>query len=949
MIFSAATITFSTWLLDKIKDKGFESLVSKLTKSDEINDQFINAVNTVSTKLNNKYPEILGGRIEYFFKTDIVFKELIKLIFINSVVDIDTISNNFDTDTLPPNFILEFINELKIELKKNRQLEKIISDKELFILIYGISNDIQIIAENSNLKLEEIKSIKELLEQRIGNKFLFDDFLRKYSENAINNLSQVNFIGLGVGVDISKKINRKNLDDIFIKPNFKLNDNKFLKCQKNYDDLIEEEDFDIKYSQLFNYSDKSVILGNPGAGKSILVKSIICNILNKNYTEFNKEEIIEYLPFRIELRKYLSFKKHNRGNILKYLNSLLEEEYGITSMTETLLEKILKEHHNIIFFDGLDEIFKIEDKIEIKNDIENFHNSFPLTKSITTSRIIGYEEAKLNDEEFCEFTIENFNDSQIEEYLQKWYEKEEDNLERRTNEINGFLEKKHEIDFELVSNPLLLSLIVIIYRNTLALPESKLEIYQSCTKTLVEKWDASKKELEINLEDTIYKKRENILADLAYWQYKQLSGEKIQITFEKALNNVMYSLEKLKIADENDSYTMAENFMSYAQKRSIYFGDNFTHKTFLEYYCAYWIYSNIEKKNKTDERNILISTYINNPFWHIVLELLLNMIDKNQADCDMMDELIVFQIEKNKNSLPFILSTINSYKNVSNECIKYCIGISIDFLFQDYERSSFLNKENLHAKIYESIKSIYIDKKIKKNILEKLIQIESEEKYIDLLYPLYFEIDYLEKIQENTHEAKYEFELSNEKLFNEALNQNKFLYISSCYNINSVKNQKKYFETTIKFIENFGGDSLFNVIPFYFYENSYIPMFYFYIRNQMKKENIYDLTNNIHHLIDIGVNKNQIIKFILSNHFRYVAIHDIQIVAKFLIDAFDKEKNELISLIFLLLLYSKKQNMKDIKELVRGKKKESFILEIDKLPKEKKIPFILKEYNYKLD
>lgn len=948
MIFTAATITFSTWLLDKIKDKGFETLASKLTKSDDINNQFINAVNVVSKKLNDKYPEILGGRIEYFFKNDIVFKELIKLIFINSVVDIETISNSFDTETLPPNFILEFIKELKIELKKNRQLEKIIGDKELFILIYGISNDIHVIAENSNLTLREITSIKELLEQRIGNKFLFDDFLRKYSENAINNLSQVNFIGLGVGVDISKKINRKNLDDIFIKPNFKLNDNKFLKCQKNYDDLIEEEDFDVNYSQLFNYSNKSVILGNPGAGKSILVKSIICNILNKNYKDFNKVEIIEYLPFRIELRKYLSFKKQNRGNILKYLNSLLEEEYGITSMTETLLEKILKEQDNIIFFDGLDEIFKIEDKIEIKNDIENFHNSFPLTKSITTSRIIGYEEAKLNDEEFCEFTIENFNDSQIEEYLQKWYEKEEDNQERRIIEINGFLEKKHEIDFELVSNPLLLSLIVIIYRNTLALPESKLEIYQSCTKTLVEKWDASKKELEINLEDTIYKKRENILADLAYWQYKQLSGEKIQITFEKALNNVMYSLEKLKIADENDSYTLAENFMSYAQKRSIYFGDNFTHKTFLEYYCAYWIYSNIEKKNKTDERNILISTYIDNPFWHIVLELLLNMIDKNQADCDMMDELIAFQIEKNQNSLPFILSTINSYKNVSKECIKECIDISIDFLFQDYDRNSFLNKENLHAKIYESIKGIYIDKKIKKIILEKLIQIESKEKYIDLLYPFYFEIDYLEKIPENSHEARYEFELLNEKLFNEALNKNKFLYISSCYNINSKKNQKKYFETVIKFIENFGIDNLFSEIPFYFYENSYIPMFYFYIRNQMKKENIYELTNNLHHLLNIGVNQNQIIKF-FTKHIRYVAIHDLQIVEKFLIDTFDNEEDELISLIFLLLIYSRKQNVKDIKELVKGKKKESLILEIDKLPREKKIPFILKHYNYKLD
>jgi len=945
MVVTAGTIAFGTWILDKIKDKGFDALYSKLTESDEINGQFTNAVNIVSEKLQNKYPEILGGKIEYFFRSETVFKELIKLIFINSNVDLESVSNNFDTDTLPPNFILEFVTELKSELLTIRDFDKIISDKELFILISGINNETESIAKNSNLALEEITKIKNLLEQRIGNKFLLNDFLSKYSENALNNLSQINFIGLGVGVDISKKINRKNLGDIFVKPDFKVIHNKFLRNHKDYDDFIFEEDSEINYDQLFNYSDKIVILGNPGSGKSVLIKSIICEILNKNQESFIYESLIDYIPFRIELRKYLAFKKQNRGNILKYLNSLLEEEYGITSMTEILLEKILNENKNIIFFDGLDEIFKIEDKIDIKNDIENFHNIFCLTKSVTSSRIIGYDEAKLNEANFFELNIKTFNDLQIEEYLNKWYEKEEELSERRNVEINGFLEKRNEIDDELISNPLLLSLIVIIYRNTLALPESKLEIYQSCTKTLVEKWDASKKDLEINLDERIYKKRENILADLAYWQYQQLSSDEIKITFSRAVSNVALSLERLKIVDESESLNSAENFMEYALKRSIYFDNNFTHKTFLEYYCAYWIYSNIEKKNKTEERNLLVSKYIDNSFWHIVLELLINMIDKNQADDEMIDELISKHINNDVKSLPFILSTINGYKNVSPECIQKCVDISIDFILLDYKRDNFLNDENLYAKIFDSIKKMYSDKRMKKFILSKLLNIEDKNpELLHLIYSLYFEIDYLEinLIPHEIEEYNYKCDFANKVLFEETISSNRFLFISSCYNSNAKYCRENYMIVIEKFIQNFGINDFFKEIPFYFQIDSYVPMVYFYIRNQIKTKNINNFVNNLHHLLKIGINEKTLIKFIAEEKmFVRSSQSDIE-----LIEFFDTENDKITCLFILFMLFKNNRNSNRIKEIAKGKNKEELLLKISNVSREQKNEEILKIYDY---
>ncbi|SHM88121.1 NACHT domain-containing protein [Flavobacterium saccharophilum] len=937
MIFTVTSIAFGTWLLEKIKDKGFDELYSELSTSDEINKAFVKAVDSVSAVLQHKHPNILGGRMEYFFKSENVFKELIKLTFINSTVNLDIIANSFDTDTLPPNFILEFIHELRQELLKDRQLSQIISNKELFILITGISNEVHSIAANSNLTLEEIKSIRGLMQQRIGNNFLLSDFLKKYAENAINNLSQINFLGLGVGADISKKINRKNLEDIFVKPNFKINENKYLKSNEQLHLKLAYHDFEINYSDIFNSCNKMVILGNPGSGKSLLIKSIICSILD-NKSDFKNKDIIKYIPFRIELRKYLAYKKQHRGNIIKYLNSLLEEEYAITQMTEILLEKILHENKNIIFFDGLDEIFKIEDKIEIKNDIENFHTSFPLSNLIVTSRIIGYEEAKLNEEEFVELNIQNFKDDQIEEYLKKWYEKEEDVEERRNDEIYGFLDKKHEIDRELVSNPLLLSLIVIIYRNTLALPDSKLEIYQSCTKTLVEKWDASKKDFEINLDQIIYKKRENILADLAFWQYQELSGDEIKITFEKVLSNVAASLERLKIVDETESYNFAEQFMNYAQKRSIYFENNFTHKTFLEYYSAYWIYSNIEKKNKTVERNLIIAKYIDNSFWHIVLELLLNMIDKNQADNEMMDELINFQIKEDVKSLPFILSTIDSYKNVSKECIANSINTAIDFLLSDHNSNNFSHKDNFHFKVFEAIKNLLAIGKLSSHILEKLIQIEESGQNIDLLYALYYEIDLI-----NTDTDKDSvFRLKNRELLDITINNNKFLYISSCYNIRAKENRENYFQTVDYFLTQFGVENFFLAIPFYFSDNSYLPMIYYYLREQIKQDNIFDISKNLEFLFEKGVQVDDIIDFLSSSDLHY----STQSLNESILQVFDNDDNQIINLILLLILFTSRYDTTKIKEWSIGKKKEHIILKIDSIPMDDRVSEIFKIFNY---
>jgi len=871
---TATLLSFGSWLTSKIADKGFDEVYKKISTAD-LNKKFYKAVENVSKKLQGKYPEVLGGSIEYFFKKDEVFGELIKLLFRNSRVDSSNISETFDTRTLPKAFIEEFVTELRAELLKDLEFDRILSDNVLFVAVVGIGQDVELIANNSNITKAELNRISKILDERIGKSFDPNKFLQLYSKNAQNNLSQVNFIGLGI--DISIKKNRKKLNDIFISP-ILVPFQEHSQLGKRINDINEHYYKNkITYSEFLKIGKNLVILGDPGSGKSILVRSTICDILQKSKAV--PEEFHDFIPFRIELRKYLAFKNTYHGTLTSYLTNVLESEYQISNLTTTIVENILFQNKCIVFFDGLDEIFDISDKIATKNDIENFNNSYNDAVVVVTSRIIGYEEARLNEDAFEELIVLQFNDAQVQEYVKKWYEKEEQNKEIRKREVKGFLERKGQIDNELIKNPLLLSLIVIIYRNILKLPESKLEIYQSCTKTLVDKWDASK-DLQISLDPAVIRNKEKLFADLAYWQYQHLSSKSLLITYEKAKATVAQSIQdKLKSSDDLLAEELAENFMAYAQKRSIYFENNFTHKTFLEYYTAYWVYSNLEKKHKVEERNSLISKYIGNSFWFIVLELLFNLIDKDQADTEVIDQIIHRQLQNSVDALPFLLSVLPSLKNIDAGTSIELINFSIDYLVSmKIGSSSEHNSERLESKVFNCLKNLLIHSSLKVQIYGRLRALEERVKDVEeatKIYTLVMELLFFGTSQE------FDYKISNTRLYTEARLSNMHLFALDIYeNGFSVES---YMEIVDQFVSLFGKEQMF--VRFNACYDNFIlpPIFYFFVRRQLSTISLNSFLNNLETFRKLGIQDEQMLEFLKMRHqFYFPEKGDLDKVLSFL-------------------------------------------------------------------
>lgn len=677
------------FLEKKLINYGYNSIIDIFK-----DNKFQKSIKKVSKELSNKYP-IDDSHINSLFMQKEVSKELFKILFVKADINILNLTNEIDVDTLPSNFLTEFIKNLKDELLKDGEFNKIFADNELYEATLNIKSNLENIAEN-------IKIIKNTLLKEY--EFNFE----QYKQALLNNIKTVHNIGLGIKSNITKRP-RKELNNIYVKPSFlysKINDKTMSKI-----DIDEDDNFKNLFD--FDVEKNIVILGNPGAGKSILTKYIIYLILNEEYQEFSNKEVFKFLPFRVELRKYHSFKSSKEGNILQYISSTLTKEYGLKTINEYSIENILTSMNSLILFDGFDEIFDIEDKINIKNDIENFARLYDKSKVIVTSRFIGYDEdVKLSDN-FFEMSIKNFNDEQIEEYVRSWYNTEEIDEHTREEEVKEFLSKKDELDRELISNPLLLSLIVLLYRNNLKLPESKLEIYESCTKTLVDKWDDNKK-LQIDIPEELKTKKESIFANIAFWQYENKS-EEIKVTHKQTNFHVAKTLQELEVTkDFNEAERLAEKFMVYAEKRSIYFDNAFTHKTFWEYYTALWIYQNYELEHEIEKRDELISKYIDNPFWFIVLELLISLIDESAGTNKPINKLVNKQLEiNNYETYLFFLRLVPNIKNISEELkydiieksMAFCIEKISEKFFNTFQK--FANNKNLIELMQKNYNSLF--------------------------------------------------------------------------------------------------------------------------------------------------------------------------------------------------------------------------------------------------
>jgi predicted NACHT family NTPase len=404
-----------------------------------------------------------------------------------------------------------------------------------------------------------------------------------------------------------------------------------------------------------------VILGDPGSGKSTLLQYLALQWAKLPPNQLSSAPI----HLLIELRKYS--RSRDRKDCKDFLEFIECDSSKSDHLNKSKLHEWLQAGRAVVMFDGLDEVFEVEKRNRIVDQIHNFTQKYPAVKTIVTSRVIGYQQQRLKNADFHHFMLQDFELEQIQEFIQKWHDL---TLTDRVKKAALFERLQQAIQQsrairELAGNPLLLTMMAILNRNQ-ELPRFRAKLYEEASKVLLHKWDFEVKEKLNNdrLDPYVIDEevKQKICGRIAYKMQSSgkglagniISREDLRQTITDSLSGLMgteaTACAKLMIEQLRDRNFILCFLGGYNED---YYA--FVHRTFLEYFCA-WEFVRQFEKEKTIQLEGLIQVYREHwrdESWHEVLRLMAGMLAAKFTS-DILEYLIGEDGEADKFSNLFL-------------------------------------------------------------------------------------------------------------------------------------------------------------------------------------------------------------------------------------------------------------------------------------------------------
>ena len=233
-----------------------------------------------------------------------------------------------------------------------------------------------------------------------------------------------------------------------------------------------------------------VIVGDPGAGKTTLLKYLTLRSISSQLQN------LPNIPIYIELNAFATTKYKD---LLDYAAFTWETRYNFPHAEAlTFIQESLQEGKVMLLIDGLDEtvIGKTPEEAEhsykrISEIIVDIATRYYQTPIVVTVRKATYNQ-RTHLKGFTELDVLDFRPEDIKRLVTQWFMNHPDKEKRGMgNDLNILLDRNLRLR-SLAANPLLLSLIAIVYEAQLELPDRRTELYKQCVDILLSKWDANR-------------------------------------------------------------------------------------------------------------------------------------------------------------------------------------------------------------------------------------------------------------------------------------------------------------------------------------------------------------------------------------------------------------------------------------------------------------------------
>ena len=256
-----------------------------------------------------------------------------------------------------------------------------------------------------------------------------------------------------------------------------------------------------------------IILGDPGSGKTTLLRYLAllyARDLAENsqvvQTQLSAEEP-RRLPLLLPLRQLGGYLQNHadasiegHAQLLTFLlGSLQEERIGLPS---DFFDHWLQSGNAVILLDGLDEVADPDLRRRVARLVESFTRAYPTCRYVVTSRIVGYTGPARLGEDYTVTTVRDFTVADVEQFLTNWHRlvaigQWGDSASAaayaadQTRQLLAAIQTNERIR-ELAINPLMPTVIALVHRDRVKLPDRRAELYAEAVDVLLGKWDEAR-------------------------------------------------------------------------------------------------------------------------------------------------------------------------------------------------------------------------------------------------------------------------------------------------------------------------------------------------------------------------------------------------------------------------------------------------------------------------